>query len=107
MSDVAAYIDKLLEDQITWYQKKATENKNKFHYFQIIITIANAVIPLVNLVDFAPVQTRVASAILGALITGITGLIEEVSRKLAKLSIKLFIYESSHNHEEMEDVLYT
>jgi len=28
-------------------------------------------------------------------------------QQFTKLSIKLFIYESGPNHEEMEDVLYT
>jgi hypothetical protein len=100
LSNVGSYIDKRLEDQITWYETKATENKNRFHQFQVIIIVASAIIPLVNLVDI-PVQTRVTSAILGAIITGITALTQ-----LKKYQENWLLYRSAEESLKREKFLF-
>lgn len=101
MSNTSSYVDERLNNQITWYEKKATENKTKFHCFQIIIIVASAIIPLVNLIDFAPLQTRVVSAILGAAITGITGLIQ-----LKRYQENWLLYRSTEESLKREKFLF-
>ncbi len=41
---------------------------------QIIIIISSSIVPLINVIDFLPVPTRIISAMLGALITIITSI---------------------------------
>lgn len=101
MSGIAAYIDERLEDQINWYEKKASENKNKYHYFQIIIIIASATIPLVNLGAEVPLQTRVTSAILGAIIVGITALTQ-----LKKYQENWILYRATQEYLKREKFLF-
>ena len=101
MSNTSSYVDERLNNQITWYEKKAAENKTKFHYFQIIIIIASAIIPLVNLIDFAPLQTRIISAILGTAITGITGLIQ-----LKRYQENWLLYRSTEESLKREKFLF-
>jgi hypothetical protein len=100
LSDISSYVDKRLENQIAWYEKKASENKNRFHYFQVIIIVASAIIPLVNLIDI-PLQTRVTSAILGAIITGITALTQ-----LKKYQENWLIYRSTEESLKREKFLF-
>lgn len=57
-----------------------------FRYFHVIVIIACAIIPLVNLVDIS-LQIRLISAIIGAIVTGITALIEKVPGKLVVISV--------------------
>lgn len=65
-----------LDDQIDWYSDRATENKRKFHGYQIIIIIASVLIPIINAIDFATLETRVISSILGGVIMGITSILQ-------------------------------
>jgi hypothetical protein len=101
MSNIVNYIEERLNNQTKWYEKKATENKTKFHYFQIIIIVASAIIPIVNIIDFAPLQIRVISAILGAAITGITSLVQ-----LKKYQENWLLYRSSEESLKREKFLY-
>jgi len=43
------YVTQRLDDQISWYGKKAAYNKLRFRVCQIIIIVAGAVIPIINL----------------------------------------------------------
>jgi hypothetical protein len=100
LSNISSYVDKRLENQIAWYEKKATENKNMFHYLQVVIIVASAIIPLVNLIDI-PLQTRVTSAILGAIITGITALTQ-----LKKYQENWLLYRSTEESLKREKFLF-
>jgi len=70
------YVKNRLDDQIDWYSKNATKNKSRFHGFQIAVIIIGAIIPLVNLVDFAPTEIRIISSILGVIIVGVSGILQ-------------------------------
>ncbi len=43
------YISERLDDQISWYEKKSTHNKLRFRICQLIVIVASAVIPIINL----------------------------------------------------------
>jgi Protein of unknown function (DUF4231) len=74
MPDINTYIQDRVDDQIRWHSRKARENKEKFHIFQIITIVSGSIVPLVNVVDFLPLPTRIISAILGSLITIVTSI---------------------------------
>ncbi len=76
MSNDPDYVKNRLDDQINWYSTKSTENKKRFHGLQITIIIVGVVIPLINLIDFAPTETRIFSSIFGAVIVAITGILQ-------------------------------
>lgn len=76
MSDEMNYIKQRLDPQIEWYSKRATENKTKYHVYQVVLIIVGVLIPVVNVIDYAPVETRVISAILGGIVVGITGMLQ-------------------------------
>ncbi len=95
------YIKSRLDDQIDWYSKKATTNKNRFHGFQILIIIVGAIIPLVNLIDFAPVETRVISSILGVIIVGVSGILQ-----LKKYHENWIMYRSTEEALKKEKYTY-
>ena len=58
VSASAKYKEERLEEQIRWHSKKARENKLKFRLFQLIILIAGAIIPIINVVPIGDVQTH-------------------------------------------------
>lgn len=70
------YVKSRLGEQITWYSKRAAENKKKFHGYQSLIIIVSALIPIVNVIDFAPVEIRIISSILGGIIIGSTSILQ-------------------------------
>lgn len=76
MSTNSNYLSDRLENQIAWYSKKATNNKFRFHFLQMMILIIGAAIPIVNIIDFAPFETRIISSILGSITVTITGIIQ-------------------------------
>ena len=76
MSESSDYVNTRLADQLKWYSEKATSNKSRFHTLQISVIIIGAIIPLVNLIDFAPTEIRVISAILGSVIVGVSGILQ-------------------------------
>jgi len=76
-SDKSNYKQSRLEEQIVWHSRKAQKNKLRFLLCQIIILIAGATIPIVNVVGFGDMVTRIISSIIGGIIvvgTGITQL---------------------------------
>jgi len=68
------YEDGRLEEQLRWHSKKARDNKLRFRFYQIMIMLISATIPLVNLINDFDLQTRILSALLGAAILIITGI---------------------------------
>jgi len=70
------YIKNRLDDQIRWYSSKATENKSRYYLFQIMLIVVTALIPIINVIDFAPIQTRVVSSILGGIALGVTSILQ-------------------------------
>ena len=44
-----SYISERLDGQISWYAKKSSYNKLRFRICQIIVIVASAVIPIINL----------------------------------------------------------
>jgi hypothetical protein len=76
LSNLPNYLPERLDPQIKWYEKKASANKSRFHASQLVIIIASAIIPIVNVIDFAPVEIRIVSSILGGIIIGFTGFIQ-------------------------------
>lgn len=76
MSDISEYIKNRVEGQINWYEEKANHNKKSFHICQTIIIITSAIIPIINIIDFATFEIRITSSILGGIIVGLTSLIQ-------------------------------
>jgi uncharacterized membrane protein YgaE (UPF0421/DUF939 family) len=74
-SSIDGYIHGRLDEQINWYSFKGRENKRNFTRLQIIVIITGAAIPLINIIDFLPISTRLASALLGALIAIVTSIL--------------------------------
>jgi Protein of unknown function (DUF4231) len=75
----ASYKQERLQKQIDWHSKKARENKLRFRLCQIIILIASAIIPIINVgsiaeTNIANYQTRIISSIIGAIIVVITAI---------------------------------
>ena len=71
---VKNYEDDRLEEQLKWHSKKARDNKLRYRFYQIVIMIISAAIPLINLTNNLDLQTRIISALLGAAILIITGI---------------------------------
>jgi hypothetical protein len=77
------YISERLDDQSSWYGKKSAYDKLRFRICQLIIIIASAVIPIINLGipiiagtdnTTAPYYALGITAILGGVITIVTAL---------------------------------
>ena len=49
MSDINTFIKDRLNGQRDWYAAKARFNRSRYQTFQIIVIVATAIIPLVNL----------------------------------------------------------
>jgi hypothetical protein len=68
------YMKSRIDDQITWYSKKATTNKRLNHWTKSLIIIFSAAIPLVAGLDFYPKIKNLSLGILGSLIAVLSGL---------------------------------
>jgi hypothetical protein len=72
------YKETRLQEQIAWHSEKAKHNKLRFRMYQIVILIASAIIPIINVgsaeTNIANYQTRIISSIIGAVIVVITGI---------------------------------
>jgi hypothetical protein len=62
-----------LEEQIKWHSNKARHNKKRFRMYEIITIFASSIIPIVNVLNFADLQTRVVSSVLGATVAIVAG----------------------------------
>jgi hypothetical protein len=49
LSNISDYIKDRLDDQRSWYADKAAYNKSRYRIFQIIVIVASAIIPVINL----------------------------------------------------------
>jgi hypothetical protein len=67
-------IEKRLEDQIGWYNKKSTTNQHSYKWIKVIEIIAAALIPVMSVINL-PFYTTYVSAGLGVLITILEGLL--------------------------------
>jgi Protein of unknown function (DUF4231) len=74
MEETTGYKQDRLEEQIKWHSQKAHHNKQKFRLYQIIILIASAIIPTVNVVNFTDLPTRISSSIMAGIIAVATGI---------------------------------
>jgi hypothetical protein len=73
-SNIDDYLNERLEKEIKWHSNKAQHNKRRFRSNQIMIMMASAIIPIVNILEFGNLETRIISSILGGLIIVITGI---------------------------------
>jgi Protein of unknown function (DUF4231) len=73
MSEPTDYKETRLEKQIEWHSKKSKQNKLRFRLYQIVILIAGAIIPIINVANVGDFQTRVVSSIIGGMIVVVTG----------------------------------
>jgi hypothetical protein len=74
LSERTNYKETRLKEQIDWHSKKSRQNKLKFRLYQIVILIASAIIPIINVANIGDFQTPVISSIIGGIIVVITGL---------------------------------
>jgi Protein of unknown function (DUF4231) len=65
---------KKLEVEIRWHSKKARHNKSRFGVYEMLTIFSSAIIPIINLLGFATLQTRIVSFVLGATVAIVTGL---------------------------------
>ena len=61
-SNKNSYKHNRLEDQITWYSKKAQHNKIRFRLCQAIILVAGSTIPIINVAGFGDMATRITKS---------------------------------------------
>lgn len=101
MSNEPNYIKNRVENQINWYSKKATENKKRYHFSQIVIIIAAALIPIINVIDLATMEIRLFSSILGTIVIAITGIIQ-----LKKYHENWIMYRSTEEALKKEKYTY-
>jgi uncharacterized protein DUF4231 len=74
MAETIGYKQDRLEEQIKWHSKKARHNKHRFRLYQIIILIASAIIPIVNVINFTDLPIRISSSIMAGIIAVATGI---------------------------------
>ena len=114
MSYIETYINDRVDPQIIWHSRKATMNKTRFHLFQFIVIIAGSIVPLVNIIDYIPVSTRLVSAGLGSLVAIITSFIQlnkydenwltyRMTAELLKREKYMFLYSSGEYSSKDEN----
>ena len=71
------YLENRVEQQINWYDRKSTYNKNWFYSLQIIVLVMSAAVPVVSILStvFESIWIRVGIGILGAIAAIATGII--------------------------------
>lgn len=68
------YLANRVDDQLAWYSKKSTANKNWFYRLQLITLIASALIPVVSL-SSSEFGVRLLVAIIGSIAAVATGIV--------------------------------
>src|SRR3712207_3407407 len=66
---LSEYINTRVDDQIVWHSSKSREYKRKTNFTQTIIIVVSSIVPVINIIDFLPLSTRLISAILASIIT--------------------------------------
>ena len=95
------YSEERLDGEIEYYSVNASKNKSNYHRSQITIIIIGALIPVVNIIDFASFEIRLISAILGAIVVGVTGIIQ-----LKKYHENWIMYRSAEEALKKEKYTY-
>jgi Protein of unknown function (DUF4231) len=90
-----------LQEQIDWHSGMARHNKRRYRMSEMIIIFIGAIIPVVNVLDFADLQTRIISSILGATIAIVTGLTQ-----LEKFQENWIIYRTTTELLKKEKYFY-
>jgi hypothetical protein len=107
LSSAEEFIKNRLDDQIKWYGEKSALNKRRYRLFQIVIIIAGAIIPIMNLASTAglrvgPMHSALfASSILGSIITVITAFLQ-----MEKYFENWILYRTTAESLKREKVLY-
>ena len=73
------YIKNRLDDQISWYSRKASTNKAFHHWTKGLIIFFSAIIPLVAGIEFQHLIKNIILGILGsfiAILSGLSGLLK-------------------------------
>jgi hypothetical protein len=73
LSELINYKQERLQKEIDWHSDRAKDNKIKFRICQIVILVAGAIIPIINVASIGDSQ-RMISSIIGGLIVVVTGL---------------------------------
>ncbi|MCB2213375.1 DUF4231 domain-containing protein [bacterium] len=76
--DEATYIKSRVDDQIDWYNRKSTQFKRLFIWFQVIVIVSSSSIPVINIYGEHPEAVLIVS-ILGALIAILSSMISLLS----------------------------
>jgi uncharacterized protein DUF4231 len=81
LSNTEEYIKGRIDDQMKWYSEKSAFNKSRYRLFQIVIIIASALIPIINLTASAfdiwwQHAALIITAFLGSIITVITAFLQ-------------------------------
>lgn len=95
------YIKERIDDQIKWYNKKATINKLFNHWTKGAIIVFSAAIPLLAGLDFSTELKNGTLGILGALIAILSGL-----SALLKFQEKWTQYRTSSETLKHEKILF-
>jgi hypothetical protein len=90
-----------LEDQINWYDRKSTSQKNYFSALKVLAIVAAAVIPFMAALPLAAQLNRIAAAALGALIVVIEGI-----QQLFQLQTNWLLYRSTCESLKHEKYLF-
>jgi hypothetical protein len=68
------YLKTRIDDQINWYSKKATTNKNLHHWTKALVIIFSAIIPLIAGIEFDATKKNITLGLFGTLIAILSGL---------------------------------
>ena len=80
-----------MDDQIAWYGKKSAFNKQRFRICQLVVIVASAVIPIVNLgLPLTNPKDPADAAFLALGITAVLGAIVTVATALSQIRIPTF-----------------
>jgi hypothetical protein len=74
MPEPTNYKETRLKEQIEWHSKQSKKNKLRFGLSQIIILVASAIIPIINVANIVDVETRIISSVIGSIIVVATGI---------------------------------
>jgi hypothetical protein len=101
MLNESSYVEDRLSEQTKWYETKANENKSRFHVFQTVIIIASVIIPIVNLINFATLEIRIISSILGGTVVGVTAIVQ-----LKKYQENWLLYRATEENLKKKNIYF-
>ena len=84
------YLSQRIDDQIGWYSKKSTFNKNRYQFFKALVIIISASIPvLAILIKSDEDLLKVAVGVAGVLIVALEGMLSLYKYKEIWLKYRL------------------